>query len=29
MPEFLKWKDVPRYATPIVKAWWFKKCDEL
>lgn len=24
-----EWKDVPRYATPIVKAWWFKKCDEL
>jgi len=24
-----EWKDVPKYAAPIVKTWWFKKCDAL
>lgn len=24
-----EWKDVPKYAAPTVKNWWFKKCDEL
>lgn len=24
-----EWKDVPKYAAPVVKTWWFKKCDEL
>lgn len=23
------WKDVPKYATPVVKEWWFLKCNEL
>lgn len=22
------WKDVPKYATPFVKAWWFRRCNE-
>lgn len=22
------WKDVPKYATPVVKEWWFLKCNE-
>lgn len=24
-----EWKDVPKYAAPVVKTWWFKKCDVL
>jgi len=24
-----EWSDVPRYATPVVKAWWFNQCNEL
>jgi len=24
-----EWKDVPKYATPVVKQWWFAKCDQL
>lgn len=24
-----EWKDVPKYAVPRVKQWWFRKCDEL
>lgn len=24
-----EWKDVPKYAAPTAKTWWFKKCDEL
>ena len=24
-----EWKDVPKYAAPVAKAWWFAKCDEL
>lgn len=24
-----EWKDVPKYAAPVVKTWWFKKCDKL
>lgn len=24
-----EWKDVPKYATPVVKQWWFARCDKL
>lgn len=24
-----EWKDVPKYAAPVAKTWWFKKCDQL
>jgi hypothetical protein len=24
-----EWKDVPKYAAPVVKTWWFKECDKL
>lgn len=24
-----EWNDVPKYAAPVVKTWWFKKCDVL
>lgn len=24
-----EWKDVPKYAAPHAKKWWFNKCDEL
>lgn len=24
-----QWKDVPKYAAPVVKEWWFRKCNEL
>lgn len=24
-----EWKDVPKYATPAVKQWWFAQCDKL
>jgi hypothetical protein len=24
-----EWKDVPKYAAPVAKIWWFKKCEEL
>lgn len=28
LAEF-EWKDVPKYAAPRVKQWWFKECDKL
>lgn len=24
-----EWKDVPKYAAPRVKTWWFNRCDQL
>lgn len=24
-----EWKDVPKYAAPTVKKWWFDKCNEI
>lgn len=24
-----EWKDVPKYAVPVVKAWWFNECNQL
>jgi len=24
-----EWKDVPKYAAPVAKQWWFAKCNEL
>jgi hypothetical protein len=24
-----EWTDVPKYAAPVVKIWWFKKCEVL
>jgi hypothetical protein len=24
-----EWKDVPKYAAPVVKQWWFAKCNQL